>query len=179
MNSITSHAIAIVLGGVIVATGCWWSQNKPRLPSVLATPSKEIAKEATSKLECKPILIYRDKVKEKLDLPDSVKTDTSKHVVNATKVSPSDWPITVSAVYDDQTGHIDLFKRQDQRPWIAFNRRSAVGIAYGINDQSDGFVTRLYGKLDLIQIKSISAGVLGDSDNSGGRFGGVFAEARF
>jgi len=179
MNKITSHAIALVLGGLIVAGGFLWMKYKPSLPSVLAPPSKELAKEETKRLDCKPVLVYRDKVEKKLGLPASVTKDSSKHVVASSPVPPSDYPHTMTAVYDDRIGNVDMYLRQDPLPWLAFNRRMALGAAYGFKDGAQGFVTRVYGRIDLLQVKALHAGLLGDVDNAGGWYGGAFLEGRW
>lgn len=178
-RAVTTHAVALVIGGLIVAIGCAWIQYRPSLPSVLATPAKELAKEETKNLDCKPVVVYRDKVKTKLGLPDIVTKDPDKHVVASSKVPSSDYPHTMTAVYDEKVGSVDMFLRQDPLPWLAFNRRAAVGVAYGVKDDADGFVTRLYGRADLIQIKRLHAGLLADVDNAGGWYGGGFAELRW
>lgn len=178
-RTVTTHAVALVIGGLIVAIGCAWIQYRPSLPSVLATPAKELAKEETKTLKDKPVVVYREKVKAKLGLPESVKKDATKHVVNSTQVESSDRPTTVTAVYDDQTGVVDLFKRQDRLPWLAFDRRAAIGVAYGVKNDANGFVARIYGRADLIQIKRLHAGLLADVDNAGGWYGGGFAELRW
>lgn len=179
MQTVTSHAITVVVTLLIAIAGCVWMKFKPSLDSVLAKPATELAKEKPTLLTCKPVLVYRDKVEAKLGLPDIVKRDASKHVVNAAKIPPSDYPQTMTAVYDDSTGGVDMFRRQDPLPWLAFNRRGALGVAYGFKDGADGFVTRVYGRLDLIQIKRLHTGLLGDIDNAGGWYGGGFAEVRW
>lgn len=178
-RTVTTHAIALIVGGLIVAIGCAWIQYRPSLPSVLATPAKELAREQTKTLSCKPVVVYREKVKDKLGLPESIKKDATKHVVNSTKVEASERPTTVTAVYDDQTGFVDLFKRLDPLPWLAVNRRGALGVAYGFKDDANGAVARVYGRMDLMQVKRFHLGLLGDIDSGGDWYGGGFIELRW
>lgn len=178
-RTVTTHAIALIIGGLTVAIGCTWIQYRPSLPSVLATPAKELAKEKTTTLTCKPLVVYRDKVETKLGLPDIVTKDPDKHVVASSQVPASDYPHTMTAVYDEQIGGVDMFLRQDPLPWLAFNRRAVLGLAYGVKDNADGFVTRVYGRIDLIQLKRLRVGLLADVDNAGGWYGGGFAEMGF
>jgi len=172
-------AIGFVLGLIVAGGVCAYNALKPSMPSVLAPPSKELAKEETKRLDCKPVLVYRDKVEKKLGLTASVTKDSSKHVVASSKVPPSDYPHTMTAVYDDRIGNVDMYMRQDPLPWLAFNRRGAIGAAYGFKDEAQGFVTRVYGRIDLLQIKMLHAGLLGDVDNAGGWYGGAFVEGRW
>lgn len=179
MNKITSHAIAIITGGAIVAAGCAWLKLKPVLPSLLAPPARELAREEPRLLDCKPVLVYRDKVERKLDLPAIVTRDPNKHVVAASRVPPSEYPHTMTAVYDEKVGSVDMFLRQDPLPWLAFNRRGAFGVAYGLKSDTDGFAPRVYGRMDLLQVKRLHLGALGNIDGDGDWYGGGFIEARW
>lgn len=72
-----------------------------------------------------------------------------------------------------------MFARRDPLPWIDFNRRATLGAAYGFKNDRGGAVIRVYGKVELLQVKALHAGLLGDMDNASGRYGGVFIEARW
>jgi hypothetical protein len=170
-------AIGFVLGLIVAGAVCAYNTiSRITSPSVLA---KELAKEETTTLTCKPVVVYRDKVKDKLNLPESVKKDATKHVANSTQVEPSDHPTTVSAVYDDQTGHIDLFKRTDQLPWMTVATRYGIGAYYGVGTDTDGPVGLLRGDVDLLKIKALSLGFTGTIDTNSNRFIGVGGMIRF
>ena len=124
--------VGIVAGLLLFGIGCAWLKFRPSAPSALAPSSKELAKEKTERLDCKPVLVYRDKVEKKLGLPDIVTKDPDKHVVASSPVPASDYPGTMTAVYDEKVGNVDMFLRQDPLPWLAFNRRGAIGVAYGV-----------------------------------------------
>jgi len=173
-------AIGFVLGLLVAGAVCAYNTlSRIAMPSVLAPPSKELAKEETNVLDCQKVAVFRPKVKDNLNLPDTVKKDPDKKVVASSPVPPSDHPHTMTAVYDSGTGGVDMFLRQDPLVWLAFNRKGAIGAAYGFKDAANGFVARVYGRLDLVQIKLLHAGLLGDVDNAGGRYGGAFAEVRW
>ncbi len=171
--------IAFIAGLLVAAAVCAWLKYRPSLPSVLAPPAKELAKEVTKRLDRKPVLVYRDKVEKKLGLPTIVTKDPDKHVVASSSVPASDYPHTVTAVYDEKVGNVDLFLRRDSLPWLAFNRRGALGVAYGIKDDADGFVTRIYGRMDLVQTKRLNFGLQGDVDSDGDWYVGGSVELRF
>lgn len=171
------YAVGIVIGLLLAAIACAWLEHKPRLSSVLASAAKELANEETTIKEYQKVVVYRDKVKKKLDLPAAIQKDPDKHVVAASPIPPSDYPHTMTAVYDSGTGAVDMFLRQDPLPWLAFNRRGAIGAAYGFKDGVTA--ARIYGRLDLLQIKRLHAGLMGNADSDGGWFGGGFVEARW
>lgn len=179
MKRIQDVMLGIFIGILVAAAIYAYKTLKPSMPSVLATPAKELAKEKTRRMECAPILVYRDKVETKLGLPDIVTKDPDKHVVASSPVAASDYPHTVTAVYDEKVGGVDMFVRQDTLPWLAFNRRGALGVAYGFKGDANGAITRVYGRMDLIQVKRLHLGLLGDVDNAGGWHGGGFAELRW
>jgi len=172
-------AIGFVLGLFVAGGICAYNAIKPSLPSILAPPSKELINAKSETLDCRPVVVYKDRVKRDLGLPETVKKDPDKKVTASTKVLPSDYPNTVTSVYDTGTGMTDLYIRRDSLPWLAFNRRMAIGAAYGVKDEAQGFVTRVYGRIDLLQIKRLHAGILGDVDNAGGWYGGAFVEGRW
>lgn len=173
MKRIQDVMLGMFLGILVAAAIYAYKTLRPSLPSVLATPAKELAKEETKTLKDKPVVVYREKVKAKLGLPESIKKDATKHVVNSTQVQASDRPTTITAVYDDQTGVVDLFKRRDARPWIGFDRRWSLGAFYGLRDDVSTPVVRVAASYELLQIKAVRFGVLGQFDTDGRRFGGV------
>ena len=162
-----------IVAGLLLAGGmCVWLKFKPSLPSVLAPPSKELAKEETKRLDCKPVLVYRDKVEKKLDLPDIVTKDPDKHVVASSPVPPSDYPHTMTAVYDEKVGNVNMFLRQDKLPWLAFNRRWRFGGYYGVNDRESGVVLGS-ASYEFLQLKRLNVTATGQVDTSSRWFIGV------
>ena len=145
------------------------------MPSVLAIPSKEIAKIEKETLTCKPVVVYRDKAKKALGLPETVKADPDKHVVASTRVKSSDRPTTVSAVYDSGLGAVDMYLRQDPYPWFGSDKKWLIGGFYGVSDGSGGAVGELVGMYDLFQVKAIHIGPMGHIDTDGRRFLGAGA----
>ena len=171
--------VGVLIGALAVVVGCAWMKYRTSLPSVLAPQAKELAKEETKRLNCSPVLVYRDRVETKLGLPDIVTKDPDKHVVASSPVPASDYQHTMTAVYDEKVGDVNMFLRQDSLPWLSFNRRGALGVAYGFKDDANGSVARVYGRMDLMQIKRLHAGLLGNVDSDGDWYGGGFAEYRW
>jgi hypothetical protein len=162
--------------GVLLCSGvAVLIKYRPSAPAVATPQAPELAKETPKVLECEKVVIYRDAVTKKL----GIEAKRGEHVVASSKLPGDSHPHTVSALYSEETGVTRLLDRQDPLPWLAFNRHGAMGVAYGVKDEASGFVTRLYGRLDLMQIKMLHAGLLGDVDNAGGWYGGAFAEMRW
>ena len=176
MNPIASHSIALVLGGAIVAGACAYSTLKKSLPSVPAQTSKDLAKVDKETLKCLPVIVYKDKAKDKLGLPTAVSEAPEQRVLGATQVNQNERPTTVSAVLNTNSGETVFYQRLDTLPWLAFNRRATLGVAYGFKNDHNGAEIRVYGKVELLQIKALKAGLMGDVDNARGWFGGGYAE---
>jgi hypothetical protein len=123
-----------LLAGALVVAFVWISQSLNRItsPSVLATPSKELAKIEKETLTCKPVIVYRDKAKKALGLPETVRADPDKHVVASTQVKSSERPTTISTVYDSGTGAFDMFTRIDPYPWFGTDKKWLIGGFYGV-----------------------------------------------
>ena len=165
--------------GILVSGGfiAYHTLSKITAPSILAQPAKELKNVKTETLNCKPVIVYQDKAKKSLNLPETVARDPDKKVTASTKVSASDFPNTVTSVYDTGTGATDLFIRRDPLPWLATNARYELGIGYGYSD--NGSVTRLDGSVELIQVKALHIGLTGTLDSSGAYYGGGRAWVRW
>ena len=164
-------AIGFILGFVVAAAVCAYNTlSKVTPPSILAQPSKELDREKTETLTCKPVVVYRDRVKKDLGLPETVVKDPDKKVTASTKVPASEYPNTVTSIFDTGTGATDLYVRRDKLPWIARNTRYELGIGYGYT--KDGPVTRLDGTVDVLQLKALHMGLVGTVDSSGAFYSG-------
>ena len=130
MNTITSHLLCVVAGGLIVAAACTYSALKKSLPSIPSPSSKDLAKVDKETLNCIPVIVYKDLAKNKLGLPETVVAAPEQRVLGATQVNPNERPTTVSAVLNTTTGETSFYQRLDPLPWMTFNRRHEVGVSY-------------------------------------------------
>ena len=167
-------ATLIVVGGLYL-----WGKTRDPLPSVLAPPSKELANAPTDTLTCKPVIVYRDKVEKALGLPETVTRDTDKHVVASSPVPASDYPHTMTAVYDQGTGGVDMFLRRDPMPWVAAVTRYNLGLYYGARTDADALVARLVASGEFLQLKRLNLGGTVSVDADGQAYGGVGISIRF
>ena len=171
MNTFASHSIAAIAGAALVAGACAYNTlKKITAPSILAQPAKELKNAKTETLDRRPVIVYHDRVKRDLSLPEMAVKDPEKKVTASTKVSASDFPNTVTSVYDTGTGATDLYIRRDPLPWLAMTTRYELGIGYGSSD--NGSVTRMDGSVELLQLKAIRLGLVGTLDSSGAYYGG-------
>ena len=104
---------------------------------------------------------------------------SEQRVLGATQVNPNERPTTVSAVLNTVSGETTFYQRLDPLPWFALETRRELGIAYGFKDDAGGAVARIFGKIDLVQIKMIRAGLLGNVDSDGDWYAGAGVSLRW
>ena len=168
--------VVLFIGMFVGAVACaLW--NKPSLPSIPSVLSKDLAKVDKETLKCIPVIVYKDLAKNKLGLPTAVVTTQEQRVLGATQVKRNERTTTVSVILNTTSGETSFYQRLDPLPWLDFNRRAILGVAYGFKNDHDGAAIRVYGKLELLQVKMLRAGLLGDVDNSRGWFGGGYVES--
>lgn len=174
------NAISGFIAGLFVAGSiCAYNTiRKVTHPSVLAPVAKELKHEKTETLACKPVIHYRDRVKKDLGLPETVAKDPDKKVTASTKVPASDYPNTVTSVYDSGTGATDLYIRRDPTPLLGFASKGTLGLAYGVQDDGET-TTRLSASYSVLQVKRLNLGLTGDIATSGRKFIGVGGEIKF
>ena len=180
MHTITSHLLCVVAGGMIVAAACTYSAFKKSIPSIPSAPSRDLAKVDKETLNCIPVIVYKDLAKDKLGLPQTVVAAPEQRVLGATQVKPNERPTTVSAVLNTTTGETSFYQRLDSLPWMAFNRKYEIGVSYlpFTKDGADKLI-ELDGRMEVIQVKALRAGLTGAIDTDGGYRVGVKAWANF
>ena len=176
---IVSHLLCIVAGGLIVAGAVTYNALKQSPTSIPSPPSRDLAKVDKETLKCLPVIVYKDKAKDKLGLPQTVVAAPEQRILGATQVKPNERPTTVSAVLNATTGETSFYQRLDPLPWFALETRRELGIAYGLKDDAGGAVARIFGKIDLVQIKMIRAGLLGNVDSDGDWYAGAGISLRW
>lgn len=172
MSQYTSHALAIVLGGLIVAAGCAYLKLRPSLPSVSAVPAKELANETLTTLPCKPVAVYRPKVKEKLGIPEPLKSDPKVHIAASANIPASEYPHTATAIFSEDSGATNIYLRRDPLPWLSFTSRWRLGGFYGANDEKNGVFLGL-AQYEFVQLKRLKITAIGQADTSSRYFVGA------
>lgn len=173
------NRVSLALAGIIIAllAAAWtfWPRDKPDVGvSAPLPPAKEVKTESKSPVHPKAVNAYPDRVKEKLNLPDTVVQDPAKKVIATGKLETDDRPYTMTAVLDLDTGDAEVFGRADPQPWIGPGKRGAVRLTQWHNG-----VTQLDASHDLLRVKSLYAGVAGRADTSGETLVGAYVEYRW
>jgi hypothetical protein len=157
----------------------WLCHDRAPGVALPGAPAPALRGEATVRHDCKPLVVYRDRVKRELGLPAEVEKDPARQVAAATVVPASDRPHTVSAVANLETGQVSMFVRPDPLPWLERRTVYELGLAYGFKDDAGEAVARASGRADLLQVKALRLGLIGSVDSDGDWFGGVGVTARW
>lgn len=161
------EAKLIIIGiivGVLICSGIMaWVKYRSSAPSVATTQAPELAKEKTSILKCKDVVVYRDAVAEKL----GIEAKKGEHVVASSKLPGDSHPRTVSALYNDETGATRLFERRDPLLWFDFNNHFGIGVSGGMGTEHTSVVGRLDGYWQPLKIKAATLRLTGDITTDG------------
>lgn len=125
----------------------------------------------------KIVYVYPPESKAKLNLPPAVIQDSAKKLITTGKLQAEERPYTLAAVLDAETGESEIYARPDPLPWIGPGRRGAVGIAYGLTSGEP--TTRAYAYHDLLQVKTVHAGLRAEADQRGEWWAGGYVEYRW
>lgn len=156
-------ALEIAAGLFIAAWLAHWlnTHNAPVGESLPATVADEIQGAATETIKpSAPItVIAGKKIKEKLNLPDTVVKNDAALVLGAATTNADGHSHTVTAVLDEKTGKTVMYDRVDPLPWFQFLTKGRVGAYYGTNQ--DGAAAMLLAEQDLVAIKALRFSAIG------------------
>ena len=145
--------------------------DNPREDPVVASVAPVVAKVETQEITPIKVITLKPEAKRKLKLPKAIQADTKQHVTAATQVEPSERPVVVTSVFDEDTGSTTTYITEEPRPWIGFRDRGFASLAYGI--KPGGPVVRLTAAQEFAQVKAIGLGAIGHIDSDGEYFVGV------
>jgi hypothetical protein len=137
-------------------------REDPVSTHVEARPAPEIAKVPTERVECVPVVVYKQVAKDKLNLPPSVKADPGKRVIAATRTPADERPHTVTTLLDMGTGEAVTFDRPDPLPWLAPGKRTEAAAFLGYKDGDPAL--RIEARHELLRVKALRLGAVASAD---------------
>ncbi len=140
--------------------------------TVIAHQAPELKHAPTQDIAPPQVKVYTPPAKKKLSLPATVQDDPDKYVLTSSKLPSDTHPHTVTTVIDAKTGEVQTYDRRDPLPWMAAEQTGEIRIDYGIKNGLFN-VARLTFREDLLQVKSLHAGINASIDTDGKYFIGV------
>jgi hypothetical protein len=173
MERLRKYAIVAAILGLLVIT---WNVMRDKPAPVgewrAAEPDRRIDGTGTSTINPKRVAVYNPPAKDKLDLPDQVKNDPSKHVTSAVIVKSDERPQSVVTIFDQTTGQTTALTQRMEYPLLAAEQRGQIWIGYGQRNGGQ-MVGRILIREDLLQVKALHAGVNATLDADGAWFAGA------
>lgn len=179
--------IVVFLLVILALLAAWdkWGAVKPTgTASVIATeaPAVRYAPKASVAIKA-PVKVYRGESKANLKLPPLVMADSHKEVLAASQVSGNLRPQTISTVIDTETGDVKTYVKEDPYPWVAFEPRGSIGIAYGKKYSHLGHDSATVGRLmldyEVVRLKALKLGLTATVDSDSTAFAGVSLSYKF
>ena len=162
---------ALLIAGVLI--GLLKFINKQSIAVPGETPAK-FAKLPKETVPCEQVQALPAKAKKILNLPPAVIKDEQDRLIAVAQVPQVDYPQLAGALLNTKTGVGTIYFTPQPRPWVDFNRRLAIGAAYGIGE--DGIEYKAYARWTLMHVKRLHFGVLAEVYDTGRAFAGGFGE---
>ena len=190
-----ARSIAIILVLIAIAATIllkWFIHLQESLPAtpvgvhVIATPAKQVSgiPKHQEPVKSGSVRVYEGQAKIELKLPDAIKHDPAKQVLESTKVSADYHDQTVTTIIDTETGDSQTFVRREPLPWLAWRDNGSAGIYTGIKNGQP--TARLEVKQNIFSVKAVHFGAVATLDHplnstlaSPDYFVGVGAEYRW
>lgn len=168
MNAVRT-LLAFIVMSIIAAAAFWFwvgSGGTPAQPAPVATlapPAPQIADTGIELIKLtQPLQVAPAAVKPKLKLPPAVQADPARHVVEATRIEPSERPVTVTTVIDERTGEAEAYVVHEPQPWLDTAQRGDAGLYVGIRQGEP--TVRAQARHQLLQVKAVKVGALASID---------------
>jgi hypothetical protein len=131
---------------------------------VIATPAKQVAPIPKHQAVVKSgsVRVYESRAKITLKLPEAIKQDETKQVLESTRVDADDHDQTITTILDTETGDTQTLVRREPLPWIAWRDDGSAGLYAGIKNGTPA--ARLELKQSLFSVKAIRFGAVATVD---------------
>lgn len=173
-----------LLAVMVIAVTSWFAYHLTHKPAPVDNTSAIVAPAVvdTPKEEVKisKILVYKQKAKADLPIPQAIKDDKAEHVVAATQTPDDDHKHIITTVVNTDTGQTTTIDHKEPLPWLAVEKKNELRLDYGYKGNPNPLpVARLSFRSDLVQIKALHLGVNTSLDFDGEYFIGAGVGWRF
>jgi hypothetical protein len=115
------------------------------------------------------ITIEKEKVVEKLKLPEELAQDKSKQVIATGEIPPYDGTTDVVAIMDIDDGKGELIAKQKPLPLVSFRADMELGVRGGYasvsaKDKGPGVQGSVYGRWTFLRVGKVFFGLYGEAN---------------
>jgi hypothetical protein len=108
------------------------------------------------------ITIEKEKIVEKLKLPDWVKNDKNEQVIATGEIAPYEGITNAITVLNVQNGASQVIAKQMPLPLFSFESKKEVGLRYGYNADDVKTQVTLFGRWQFLRVGNFHAGLYGE-----------------
>ena len=112
----------------------------------------------------KIITIEKEKVVERLKLPDDIGKNPDKQIIATAVVEPYEGKTNAVAVMDTRTGEGSISVKQEDPPLFAFQNKKEIGGRFGYVTDESGVkqVVDAYGRWTVLRVWRVHVGIYGE-----------------
>jgi len=133
---------------------------------VVAQTTPALAKAPTEHIQSAPVIVYRQKAKDRLSLPQQVRQDQGKRVVSSSTVKSDIRPHEITTVLDVNTGQTVTYDTRKPLPWMGIDTHGEAGLFYGFRDGHKAI--RIQAQQSLLDIKALQVKAIASADQCSG-----------
>lgn len=106
------------------------------------------------------VTVEKEKIVEKLKLPDEIKNNPDQQVIATAEVPAHKAPTDVVATLNTKTGEGSIIARPRKPAFFEFVNDKEIGARYGISTQ--GTAADIYGRWDFVRVGPATIGAYGE-----------------
>lgn len=173
MINLSLKTVAIIILVFLILAGASWGYfhywKTPDLTSTEQyTPApgiKEVVKIKRVEVPVEKIVtIEKEKVVEKLKLPDEIGKNPDKQIVATAVIEPYDGKTNAVAVVDTKTGEGSISVKKEPLPVFEFKNQKELGGRFGYSTDEKGLKQQadLYGRWTILRVWRVHLGLYGE-----------------
>lgn len=152
---------ALMLIAIASLVWSWYKPAEVKTEYVTVPQIKEVVKIQRVEVPVEKIItIEKDRIIEKIKLPDWIAKDSDKQVTATGTIGAYEGETDIVSVIDVKTGEGSLSVSLKPLPFISFENDKEIGIRYGVTTK--GMQTDIYGQWDFLRIGRVHVGVYGE-----------------
>lgn len=174
---------AVFLGFGLTLSKCSNPMPAPALQIVEAPKASAVIKEEKVDVALqtprKTVKVYKENVKKKLPIPESVRSNANIQITDSSVIRPSEYTTTATSVLDLSTGATTTYFAESPSPWFSLEDRGSLSLEVGMKRGAMQPVGRVNLHGDFLQTKRIHWGASATAYTDGDWYVGAGGTVRW